>query len=48
MLRKLATAALFIVALAPAAHLAWMLKTMPHLGYYHDDGIYWVSAKSLA
>jgi hypothetical protein len=21
---------------------------MPHLGYYHDDSIYWVSAKSLA
>lgn len=21
---------------------------MPHLGYYHDDGLYWVGAKSLA
>ncbi len=21
---------------------------MPHLGFYHDDSIYWVSARSLA
>ena len=37
-----------LLALAPSAYLAWTLRTMPHLGFYHDDSIYWVSAKSLA
>ena len=32
----------------PSAYLAWTLRTMPHLGFYHDDSIYWVSARSLA
>ena len=35
-------------ALAPSAYLAWTLRTMPHLGFYHDDSIYWVSGRSLA
>jgi branched-subunit amino acid transport protein len=48
MLRKLPAIAVFLLALAPSAYLAWTLRAMPHLGYYHDDGIYWVSAKSLA
>lgn len=48
MLKKLTTLSVFFVALAPSAYLAWTLRTMPHLGYYHDDSIYWVSAKSLA
>src|SRR5207248_9770976 len=39
---------LFLLALAPSIYLAWQWRTMPHLGFYHDDGIYWVSAKSLA
>lgn len=38
----------FVAALAPSAYLAWTLRTMPHLGFYHDDSIYWVSARSLA
>ena len=37
-----------LLALAPAARLAWVARDMPHLGYFHDDSIYLVSAKSLA
>ncbi|HLK19664.1 MAG TPA: hypothetical protein VKT81_11935 [Bryobacteraceae bacterium] len=48
MLRKLTALGVFILALAPSAYLAWSLRAMPHLGFYHDDSIYWVSAKSLA
>ena len=48
MLRKLTAAGVFLLALAPSAYLAWTLRAMPHLGFYHDDSIYWVSAKSLA
>jgi hypothetical protein len=48
MLRKLAIFGVFLAALAPSAYLAWTLRTMPHLGFYHDDSIYWVSARSLA
>lgn len=48
MLRKLTTLAVLLAALAPSAYLAWSLRTMPHLGYYHDDSLYWVSARSLA
>lgn len=40
--------AVFLAALAPSAYLAWTLRDMPHLGFYHDDSIYWVSARSLA
>ena len=48
MLRRLAIVGLFLAALAPSAYLAWSLRTMPHLGFYHDDSIYWVSGRSLA
>jgi hypothetical protein len=48
MLRKAAVIGVFLLALAPSVYLAWTLRMMPHLGFYHDDGIYWVSAKSLA
>src|ERR1035438_3344634 len=48
MLRKLTALGVFVLALAPSAYLAWTLRAMPHLGFYHDDSIYWVSAKSLA
>jgi hypothetical protein len=48
MLRKLALFGVVLAALAPSAYLAWTLRTMPHLGFYHDDSIYWVSARSLA
>ena len=48
MLRKLTALGVFVLALAPSAYLAWTFRAMPHLGFYHDDSIYWVSAKSLA
>ena len=47
-LRKLTVIGVFLAALVPSAYLAWTLRTMPHLGFYHDDSIYWVSARSLA
>jgi hypothetical protein len=48
MLRKLTVIGVFLAALAPSAYLAWTLRSMPHLGFYHDDSLYWVSARSLA
>jgi hypothetical protein len=48
MLRKLTVIGVFLAALAPSAYWAWTLRTMPHLGFYHDDSIYWVSGRSLA
>jgi hypothetical protein len=48
MLRKLVALGVILLALGPSAYLAWTWRSMPHLGYYHDDSIYWVSAKSLA
>lgn len=41
-------AGILLLALIPSAHLAWKSRDLPHLGHYHDDGIYWVTAKSLA
>lgn len=34
--------------LLPCVWLAWNWRAMQHLGFYHDDSIYWVTAKSLA
>ena len=48
MLRKLTIIGVFLAALAPSAYLAWTLRSMPHLGFYHDDSIYWISGRSLA
>ncbi|MGC9972774.1 MAG: hypothetical protein ABSE56_19500 [Bryobacteraceae bacterium] len=39
---------LLSIALVPSAWLAWRSRDAPHLGYFHDDGLYWVCAKSLA
>ncbi len=47
-LGKLAAIGVFLGALFPSAYLAWSFRTMPHLGFYHDDSIYFVSARSLA
>jgi len=46
--RKALTFGLVLLALAPAAHLAWVAREMPHFGHLHDDSIYFVCAKSLA
>ena len=41
-------ALLWIAILLPSAAVAWRYRDMPHLGLLSDDGLYWVSAKSLA
>ena len=46
--RRLAITALILLVLGPSAYLAFALRGMPHLGFYHDDSIYWTCAKSLA
>ena len=48
MVRKALTVGVLLLALAPAAHLAWVAREMPHFGHLHDDSIYFVCAKSLA
>jgi hypothetical protein len=45
---KLASLALLVLAIAPSAWLAWNWRSMPQLGFYHDDTINFVSAKALA
>ncbi|MBK5291355.1 MAG: hypothetical protein JJE04_06750 [Acidobacteriia bacterium] len=39
---------LLVLALSPAAYLAWSSRDVPHLGYFQDDGLYLIGAKSLA
>lgn len=46
--RRILWIGVLVLALAPSAWLAWTWRAMPHLGALHDDGLYWVSAKSLA
>lgn len=46
--RKSPALAVLLLALAPAAHLAWVARDMPHFGHLHDDSIYFVCAKSIA
>lgn len=48
MATKLRVFALLALALLPSAWLAWSWRAMPQLGLYHDDAIYWVTAKSIA
>jgi hypothetical protein len=36
------------LVLVASAYFAWKARDMPHLGRFHDAGIYWVCAKSLA
>ena len=48
MLRRFFAIALVLLALAPAAWIAFNWRSMPQLGFYHDDALYWVSARSLA
>jgi hypothetical protein len=46
--RRVATAALVVLALAPSAWLAWRWRAMPQFGLHQDDALYLVGAKSLA
>src|SRR5712692_5591575 len=48
MAKKAVALAIVLLALVPAARLAWMAREMPHFGHLHDDSIYWVSGKSIA
>ena len=48
MARKAIAVAVLLLALVPAARLAWMAREMPHFGHLHDDSIYFVAAKSMA
>lgn len=45
--RAVRYAVLFLLFL-PAAHLAWTARDLPHFGYFQDDGLYFIGAKSLA
>ena len=47
-MRKALVPGVLLLALVPAAHLAWVSREMPHFGHLHDDSIYFVCAKSLA
>jgi len=40
--------AVLALSLVPATLFAWKMRHFDHLGYFHDDGMYWVSAKALA
>jgi hypothetical protein len=48
MVRKALALCVLLLALAPAVHLAWVARDMPHFGHLHDDSIYFVCAKSIA
>ncbi len=37
-----------ILLLVPSGYFGWRYRTMPQLGSWHDDAIYWISAHSLA
>ncbi len=37
-----------LVCLAPSAWLAWTFRDLPHLGWYHDDTLYWIGGQSIA
>lgn len=45
---RLVAAAVVVLALMPAVRLLWLSRDVPNLGFYHDDALYWVTAKSLA
>jgi hypothetical protein len=47
-IRQPAAFALLMLALIPAGVLAWRARHFEHLGYFHDDGMYWIAGKSLA
>ena len=45
---KAEVALILLAALIPSAYLAWRYADMPHLGHFHDDGVYLTTARSLA
>ncbi len=47
-MRRVLVPALFCMMLVPSAWLAWRSRDAPHLGFFHDDSLFWVCARSLA
>jgi len=47
-LRKALLAICILGALVPSGLLAWKARAVPQLGYFQDDGLYWIAGKSLA
>jgi hypothetical protein len=46
-LKAIAVAVLLVLALSPAAYLACANRDVPQFGYFQDDGLYLIGAKSL-
>ena len=47
-MRRVLVPVLFCLVLIPSAWLAWRSRDAPHLGFFHDDSLFWVCARSLA
>ena len=47
-MRRVLVPLLVGLVLIPSAWLAWNSRDAPHLGFFHDDSLFWVSARSLA
>lgn len=47
-MRRATKVVVLLLALLPGAWIAWLARDAPHFGHFHDDGLYWVTAKSLA
>lgn len=48
MTRPVRTILIFLLLLFPSAHFVWKNRQMPQFAYLHDDGVLFVSAKSVA
>jgi hypothetical protein len=46
--RPVRTILIFLLLLLPSAHFVWKNRQMPQFAYLHDDGVLFVSAKSVA
>jgi len=46
--RQLRRWLIMLALLIPSAQFAWRCRHMPEFGYLHDDGLFFVSAKSAA
>ncbi len=45
---RIRTILVFLILLVPSAQFAWRNRQMPQFGYLHDDGLLFVTAKSIA
>ncbi len=45
---RIVALAIVLAALIPSAYLTYLAQDCPQLGRYHDDGLYWTAARSLA